>query len=57
VVTTERILNPFDAVDMVCVFVDDTPYTTPGTGAYLMAYCTDREHNEYEFIVPAAGGV
>ena len=46
-----------DNIDMICEIGEDTPWTLPGTGDYYMATCVARDGNNYEFILPAPGGV
>ena len=49
--------DPYEHVDLVCRLRDDTPFTTPGVGAFVIADCWAQDGTEYEFILPRAGGV
>ena len=51
-VIDEVVLNPFEDVDLVCRIRSDTPFTTPGVGAFYVADCQDKTGREYEFILP-----
>ena len=54
---TSACYDPYEHVDLVCRLRDDTPFTTPGVGAYVIADCWAPDGTEYEFILPRAAGV